>query len=232
MKLTPRTTLVAILLISTVIGLLYWPLFPGVDLQLTPLFYTALGLTTLQAVVVIVGPIAAIVLAIFRLVRSERKADAPPVFASISAPIAMFLANPMRLFSREAKEDTSTDFVLAGYQAVRVLWWTYFAHLALGPILLIFNVIILTGQRSDWIFPPVFSLIVLLPPYAAFAAVLYMVRTRTYSNAYWDSMERSAEDRSAPLVVPRRLYIGAFVIGWLIVPIMAGFYQALTLDLG
>ena len=227
-----RKTLAAILLLSTAIGLLYLPLFPVVGLQLTPLFYTALGLTTLQAVAVITGPIAAITLAIVRLARIQRGADVPPVLASISAPIAIFLANPMRSFrKKEAQKETSTDVVLAGYQAVRILWSTYFTHLALGPILMIIYVIVVTAQQSDWIFPPVFGLIVILPPYVGFAALLHMVYSRTYSDAYWDSIERSAEDRSAPLAMPGRPYIGAFAIGWLIVPIMAALYVGLTGEL-
>ena len=212
MKLNRWTILGAILLVSTVIGLVYLPFMPNVGFKLTPLFYTALGLTSLQAAVVIAAPIAAIIFAIFRLVRTERRADVP-------------------LSHTEAKEDTSTVSVLAGYLAVKVLWWTYFTHLALGLILETITIIVLTVYESDWIFPPAYGLIVFLPLYAAFAVVLYMVHRCTYSGAYRKSVENSAEDRSAPLAMPRKAYIGAFAIGWLIVPIVAAFYWTLTVDL-
>ena len=232
MMLNIWKTLVAILLVSTVVGFAYWPLFPQVGLRLTPVFYTALGLTTIQAGLVISGPIATIFVAAFRQVRSEQNAEAPSAFVSVAAPIAVFFANPLRILGKEGEgDDTPTDSVLAAFEAVKVLWWTYFTHLALGTVVLISNIVVLTGQQSDWIFPPVFTLIVMLPISAGFAAALHMVYSRTFADTYSEHIAPSVPNRSTPTTVLRKTFIGAFVTGWLIVPILATYYSGLTADL-
>ena len=226
------TILAIILLLSTGVGLLYLPFLSKPGLSLTPLFYTAVGLTTLQAGVVVAGPTAAILLALSNRPRSVDQVGSLPALTRISAPIGLFFANfPKFRGPQDKRAYTSAEYALASYEAVRILWWTYFTHLGLGYILLVINVIVLETQRNDWIFPPAFSLIAYIPPYAGFAAVLHMVYTRTYSNGSWESKERYVEDGSPLLAMPRKPYIGAFVAGWLIVPIVSAFYLSLAVDL-
>ena len=228
------TILAVILLLSTAVGLLYLPVLRPHGM--TPLYFTALGLTSLQVMALVIWPVVTLIPGLPRLLGSGRGSENLPVLTRMSAPLAISLESPLGWPGRKRdREYISAEYVFAGYQAVRILWWTYFTQFALVGALFVIYTLALGAKQSDWIFPPVFGAIVLLPFYVGIGTVLYTVFIRTYSDAVGkisvsdiEQLNDSSEPRIHVRLTP---YIGIIATGLLVVPLCAALYVWFSLDL-
>ena len=234
MALNRWTILAIILLLSTAVGLLYLPVLRPHGM--TPLYFTALGLTTLQVMALVIWPVLSLIPGFPRLLRSGRGSENLPVFTRMSAPLAISFESPLGWPGRKKdREYISAEYVFAGYQAVRILWWTILTQFTLTGVLFVIYALALGAKQSNAIFPPVFGVIVFLPFYVGIGTVLYTVFIRTYSDAVGkisvsdiEQLNDSSEPRIHARLTP---YIGIIATGLLVVPLCAALYVWLSLDL-
>ena len=235
MKLNRWKILGVILLLSTVIGLLYFPILP--PRGMTPLYFTALGLTTFQSAVVVAWFLLVVVFNLVRWLRFGRKSESLPILTRTSAPLAMYLAKPLTWpGSWKGMEYEPAEYVLAGYQAIKIVWWTYFVQFALLWVLLLTHSIVLQARQGDWIFPPVLTVIVLVTPLLALAFTLpYTVFVRTFSDSVGkinvSDIKQSDQDDRSWVCVRLTPYVGVIGMGLVEIPLCAALYASLSLAL-